>query len=108
MGDKKFADGYDISNARSIRTVHRSVALARSHVEEASALAPPPLCQNFNLVVTNALQEFVESEKARAWKELCGRWPRIPSCGRSANRLRAPWRKPKWMDSEERPAGVGS
>jgi len=51
------------------KTVHRSVALSRRLVEEVSALAPQDLRQNFNRLVTLALQEFAARRTARTFEE---------------------------------------
>ena len=53
----------------SPKTVRRSVALSRQLVEEASALAPQDLRQNFNRLVTVALQEFAARQTARTFEE---------------------------------------
>lgn len=52
----------------SPRTVRRSVALSRQLVEDVEALAPPELRQNFNRLVTVALQEFAAHQRARAFE----------------------------------------
>jgi len=51
------------------KTVRRSVALSRQLVEEVSALAPQDLRQNFNRLVTVALQEFAARQTARTFEE---------------------------------------
>ena len=51
------------------KTIRRSVALSRQLVEEVSALAPPELRQNFNRLVTVALQEFAAQRKTRAFED---------------------------------------
>lgn len=53
----------------SPKTVRRSVALSRQLVEEVSAKAPQDLCQNFNRLVTVALQEFAARQTARTFEE---------------------------------------
>lgn len=53
----------------SPKTVRRSVALSRQLVEEVSALAPQDLRQNFNRLVTVALQEFAARQTARTFEE---------------------------------------
>lgn len=52
----------------SPKTVRRSVALSRQLITEVSAVAPPELRQNFNRLVTVALQEFAAQRKARAFE----------------------------------------
>jgi metal-responsive CopG/Arc/MetJ family transcriptional regulator len=49
---------------KSSNTVRRSVALPRHLVEEVTALAPPELRQNLNRLVTVALKEFADRQKA--------------------------------------------
>jgi hypothetical protein len=51
------------------KTVRRSVALSRQLVEEVSAKAPQDLRQNFNRLVTVALQEFAARQTARTFEE---------------------------------------
>ncbi len=51
------------------KTVRRSVALSRQLIQEVSALAPPELRQNFNRLVTVALQEFTARRKALNFEE---------------------------------------
>ena len=53
----------------SPKTIRRSLALSRQLVEAVSALAPRGLRQNFNRLVTVALQEFAARQKARAFEE---------------------------------------
>lgn len=53
----------------SLKTIRRSVALSRQLVEEVSALAPQDLRQNFNRLVTVALQEFAARQTARTFEE---------------------------------------
>jgi len=53
----------------SPKTVRRSIALSREFVQEVSALAPPDLRQNFNRLVTVALQEFAARQTARTFEE---------------------------------------
>lgn len=52
-----------------VKTVRRSVALARQLVDEAKAAAPPELRENLNRLVTVALQEFASRRKARQFEE---------------------------------------
>ena len=51
------------------KTVRRSVALSRRLVEQVIALAPQDLRQNFNRLVTLALQEFAARQTARTFEE---------------------------------------
>jgi len=51
------------------KAVRRSVALSRQLVEQVSALAPPDLRQNFNRLVTVALQEFAARQTAHTFEE---------------------------------------
>jgi hypothetical protein len=53
----------------SPKTIRRSVALSRQLVEEVSALAPQDLRQNFNRLVTVALQEFAARQTARTFED---------------------------------------
>ncbi len=53
----------------SPKTIRRSVAISRQLVEEVSALAPQDLRQNFNRLVTLALQEFAARRTARTFEE---------------------------------------
>jgi len=51
------------------KTVRRSVALSRQLIEEVSSVAPPELRQNWNRLVTVALQEFAKQQRKRAFEE---------------------------------------
>lgn len=53
----------------SPKTVRRSVALSRQLLEVVSALAPQDLRQNFNRLVTVALQEFAARQTAWTFEE---------------------------------------
>ncbi len=53
----------------SPKTVRRSVALSRELIEEVTKVVPPELRQNFNRLVTVALQEFTARRKARDFEE---------------------------------------
>lgn len=53
----------------SPKTIRRSVALPRRLVEEASAMAPRDLRENFNRLVTVALQEFVARQTTRSFED---------------------------------------
>ena len=59
----------DTKNKGSPKTIRRSVALSRQLVAEVSALAPPELRQNLNRLVTVALREFANQQRARAFEE---------------------------------------
>lgn len=51
------------------KTIRRSVALPRQLIEEASAMAPRDLRENFNRLVTVALQEFVARQTTRTFED---------------------------------------
>ena len=53
----------------SPRTVRRSVALSRKLIDELNAVAPPELRQNWNRLVTVALQAFAKQQRERAFEE---------------------------------------
>jgi len=53
----------------SANTIRRSVAIPRALVEEASALAPKELRQNFNRLVITALVEFAREQRARRFRQ---------------------------------------
>ena len=55
---------------KSSNTVRRSVALPRRLVEEVTALAPPELRQNLNRLVTVALKEFADRQKALEFEKV--------------------------------------
>jgi hypothetical protein len=61
------------------KTVRRSVALSRRLVEEVKAAAPPELRENFNRLVTMALQEFAAKRKERAFEEAMARMAADPA-----------------------------
>jgi hypothetical protein len=63
----------------SAKTVRRSVALSRHLVEEVSALAPEDLRQNFNRLVTVALQEFAARQTAQSFEEAMARMAADPA-----------------------------
>lgn len=69
MGYEKCERRYHMKSKTSPKTIRRSVALSRQLVEEMSALAPPDLRENFNRLVTVALQEFVARQTARTFEE---------------------------------------
>jgi hypothetical protein len=48
--------------------VRRSVALPRTLVEEVTSVAPAPLRGNFNRLVSTALRDFVEAQRANAFE----------------------------------------
>ncbi len=62
----------DMKNKGSPKTIRRSVALSRQLVAEVSALAPPELRHNLNRLVTVALREFANQQRARAFEEAMG------------------------------------
>jgi hypothetical protein len=48
--------------------VRRSVALPRTLVEEVVSVAPAPLRENFNRLVSTALRDFAEAQRANAFE----------------------------------------
>lgn len=48
--------------------VRRSVALPRALVDEVTSVAPAPLRQNFNRLVSTALRDFAEAQRANAFE----------------------------------------
>lgn len=63
----------------STNTMRRSVALPRRLVEEASATAPSDLRENFNRLVTVALQEFVARQATCAFEDAMARMAADPA-----------------------------
>jgi hypothetical protein len=61
------------------QTVRRSVALPKSLVDEATALAPPEARKNLNRLVTVALKDFTARQKARAFEEAMARMATDPA-----------------------------
>jgi hypothetical protein len=61
------------------KTVRRSVALPRQLIEEVSAVAPLELRQNWNRLVTVALQEFAAHQRKRAFEEAMARMAADPA-----------------------------
>ncbi len=61
-----------MKNKGSPKTIRRSVALSRQLVSEVSALAPPELRHNLNRLVTVALRECSNPQRARAFEEAMG------------------------------------
>jgi hypothetical protein len=53
---------------KATRIVRRSVALSRSLVEEVNSVAPVPLRDNFNRLVSAALSQFAEAQRASAFE----------------------------------------
>jgi hypothetical protein len=49
--------------------VRRSIALPRILVDEVTSVAPAPLRQNFNRLVSTALRDFVEAQRAKAFEQ---------------------------------------
>jgi hypothetical protein len=54
---------------KSCRTVRRSVALPCDLVEEAQAVAPPELRDNFNRLVHRALLDFTAAQREKAMEQ---------------------------------------
>jgi len=52
---------------KSALIVRRSIALPRTLVEEVIATAPAPLRANFNQLVSTALRDFAEAQRAQAF-----------------------------------------
>jgi hypothetical protein len=48
--------------------IRRSVALPRILVEEVTSVAPAPLRENFNRLVSTALRDFAEAQRANAFE----------------------------------------
>ncbi len=48
--------------------VRRSVALPRALVNEVTSVAPAPLRRNFNRLVSTALRDFAEAQRANAFE----------------------------------------
>jgi hypothetical protein len=73
------------------RTIRRSAALPRDLVEEVMAVAPGPLRQNLNRLVTVALQEFAARRRAKSFEETMARMAADPAiraeCGTIAREL---------------------
>jgi hypothetical protein len=49
--------------------IRRSIALPRILVDEVTSVAPAPLRQNFNRLVSTALRDFVEAQRAKAFEQ---------------------------------------
>jgi hypothetical protein len=49
--------------------VRRSVALPRALVDDVTSVAPPPLRENFNRLVSAALREFAARQRASAFEK---------------------------------------
>ena len=54
--------------AKSSSTVRRSIALPRTLVDEVTSIAPAPLRANFNRLVSTALRDFAEAQRARTFE----------------------------------------
>ena len=63
----------------SPKTIRRSVALPSRLVEEATAKAPRDLRENFNRLVTVALQEFVARQTTRTFEDAMTRMAADPA-----------------------------
>lgn len=53
---------------KSSPIVRRSVALPRTLVDEVKSIAPAPLRENFNRLVSTALRDFAEAQRAKAFE----------------------------------------
>jgi hypothetical protein len=49
--------------------IRRSIALPRTLVEDVASVAPPPLRENFNRLVSTALRDFVEAQRAKVFEQ---------------------------------------
>lgn len=54
---------------KPVPMVRRSIALPRNLVDEVTSVAPHPLRQNFNRLVSTALRDFVEAQRAKAFEQ---------------------------------------
>ncbi len=63
----------------SPQTIRRSIALPRALVEHATAVAPRELRQDWNRLVTVALQEYVAGRRERAFEEAMARMAADPA-----------------------------
>jgi metal-responsive CopG/Arc/MetJ family transcriptional regulator len=50
---------------KSSSIVRRSIALPRTLVDEVTSIAPAPLRANFNRLVSTALRDFAEAQRAQ-------------------------------------------
>jgi metal-responsive CopG/Arc/MetJ family transcriptional regulator len=53
---------------KSSSIVRRSIALPRTLVDEVTSIAPAPLRANFNRLVSTALREFAEAQRAKTFE----------------------------------------
>jgi hypothetical protein len=53
---------------KSRAVVRRSIALPRTLVQEVTSVAPPALRDNFNRLVSTALQDFAAAQRAQAFE----------------------------------------
>ena len=53
---------------KSSPIVRRSIALPRTLVDEVTSIAPAPLRANFNRLVSTALRDFAEAQRARTFE----------------------------------------
>lgn len=58
-----------MASRTSLPAVRRSVALPPELVQEAQRVAPEPLRGNFNRLVQNALEEYIQNRVALAFEE---------------------------------------
>lgn len=73
-------------------TVRRSVALPPSLVEEARRAAPGPLKDNFNLLVREALAEYVARRKEEEFDRQMAEMARDPDLQRESRALELEFR----------------
>jgi hypothetical protein len=57
---------------KSPSIVRRSIALPRALVQEVTSVAPPALRENFNRLVSIALRDFAETQRAKAFERAMG------------------------------------
>lgn len=68
-------------------TVRRSIALPEQLVKEAIRSAPSDLGDNFNRLVTFALQEYIARRKAAAFEEAMARMASDPAIQAESRRI---------------------
>lgn len=53
---------------KPVPMIRRSIALPRTLVDEVTSVAPPPLRGNFNRLVSTALRDFIQAQRAGAFE----------------------------------------
>ena len=61
------------------QSVRRSIALSKRLVDEVSSVAPPELRNNWNRLVTTALEEFARARRAREFEQSMARMASDPA-----------------------------